>query len=107
MRERMNVGELKRYYEGRSPKRILFCTEDQVWDKVGNPLKASLAFTSMLMMCHPNVICLKNGENTICFERVKYVYVDTDRSHFGTVLDIVCGDKAGQENDIRYTLVAS
>lgn len=65
MRRVMNVGELKRYYEGRSLRRILFCTEDQAWDKVENPLKARLAFTSMMMACHPNVICLKNGDSVL------------------------------------------
>lgn len=29
MRRVMSVGELKRYYEGRSLNRILFCTENQ------------------------------------------------------------------------------
>lgn len=105
MKEKMNVGELRRYYEGRSPKRILYCTENQVWDKVENPLRANLAFTSILMMSHPNVICLRNGDSTICFERVKYVYVDAERSPLGTVLDIICGDKADAQNDRRYTVI--
>ena len=107
MRRMMSVGELKRYYEGRSPRRILFCTENQAWDKVENPMKASLAFTSMLMACNPNVICLKSGDSVLYFERVKCVHVDADRSPLGTVLDIVCGDSSGKENDIHYTLIAS
>lgn len=107
MRRVMNVGELKRYYEGRSLRRILFCTEDQAWDKVENPLKARLAFTSMLMVCHPNVICLKNGDSVLYFEKVKHILVDDERSVLGTVLDIVCGDSSSKENDIHYTLITS
>lgn len=107
MRRVMSVGELKRYYEGRSLRRILFCTENQAWDKVENPLKANLAFTSMLMACHPNVICLKNGDSALYFERVKRILVDDERSVLGTVLDIVCGDSASKENDIHYTLITS
>ena len=107
MRRIMRVGDLKRYYEGRSPRRILFCTENQAWGKVGNPLKASLAFSSMVVACNPNVICLKNGESTLWFERVKSVIVDAERSPLGTVLDIICSDSASKENDIHYTLIAS
>lgn len=107
MRRVMSVGELKRYYEGSSLRRILFCTENQAWDKVENPLKANLAFTSMLMACNPNVICLKNGESVLYFERVKRIHVDDEQSVLGTVLDIVCGDSANKENDIHYTLIAS
>ncbi len=107
MRMVMSVGELKRYYEGRSLRRILFCTENQVWDKVENPLKASLTFTSLLMACNPNVICLTNGESKLSIERVKRIYVDSDGSPLGTVLDIVCGDSTSKENDIHYTLITS
>lgn len=107
MRKVMNIGELKRYYEGRSFRRILFCTENQLWDKVENPLKANLSFTSMLMATNPNVICLKNGDSVLYFERVKHILVDDKRSVLGTVLDIVCGDNAGNENDRHYTLITS
>lgn len=107
MRRVMNIGELKRYYEGRSLRRILFCTENQAWVKVENPMKANLAFTSMLMACNPNVICLMNGESALYFERVKRIHVDDERSVLGTVLDIVCGDNASKENDIHYTLITS
>lgn len=72
MRRIMSVGDLKRYYGGRSPRRILFCTDNQAWSNVGNPLKASLVFTSMVMVCNPNVICLKNSESATWFERVKF-----------------------------------
>ena len=107
MRRVMSVGELKRYYEGRSVRQILFCTENQSWDNVANPMKVNMAFTSMLMACSPNVICLKSGENTLHFEKVKRIYLDTDRSPLGTVLDIVCGDSNTRGNDIKYTLITS
>lgn len=105
MRKIMSIGELKRYYENRRPGRILFCTANQTWNKVDDPMKAVLAFTSMAMACNPNVICLKNGDNTLWFERVKNIIVDPDRSPLGTVLDIVCGDSASKENDVHYTII--
>lgn len=107
MREIMSIGELKRYYEDRSLRRILFCTINQAWDKVDSPMKASLTFTSMAIACNPNVICLKSDENTLWFERVKSVVVDADRSPLGTVLDIICGDSSSKENDAHYIVIAS
>ena len=107
MRRVVSIGELKRYYENRSYGRILFCTDNQSWDSVDYPMKAEIVFTSMLMACNPNVICLKNGESTVRFEKVKCVYLDADRSPLGTVLDIVCGDSNTKENDIKYTIITS
>lgn len=107
MRRCMSVSELKRYYEGRSVRRILFCSENQSWCRVENPMKVNMTFTSMLMACNPNVICLKSGDSTLHFEKVKRIYLDADRSPLGTVLDIVCGDSNTRENDIKYTLITS
>lgn len=107
MRRRMTFGELKRYYEGRSLKRVLFCTEDQTWSRVNDPIKVSLAFTSMQMACNPNIICLKGGENMMYFERVKFANVDSERTPLGTVLDVVCGDRSGSMNDMHYLLIVS
>lgn len=107
MREIMSIGELKRYYERRGLRRIVFCTVNQAWNQVDDPMKVSLTFTSMVMACNPNVICLKNGENTVWFEKVKGVVVEQDRSPLGTVLDIVCGDSASKDNDVHYTVITS
>lgn len=107
MKRIMSVRDLKRYYSDQSLKQIIFCTTNQLWDKVENPMKANLLFTTMLVSCNPNVICLKNGESTLYFEKVKCVHVDADYSPLGTVFDIVCGDSTNKDNDIRYTLIAS
>lgn len=107
MRMIMSIGELKRYYECRSCKRIIFCSENQEWGKVENPMKVNMSFTSMLMACNPNVICLKSGDNTVHFEKVKCVYLDADMSPLGTIIDVVCGDNNTQENDIKYTLITT
>ena len=107
MRKIMSVLDLKRYYEGRSLRQILFSSDNQEWDKTENPMKINLSFSSMSMASNPNVICLKNGENTMHFEKVKYVYLDSDRSPLGIVLDIICGDKCTNDNDIKYTIITA
>ena len=105
MREIMSTGELKRYLAGKSPGRIVFNTGNQLWNKVEDPLKANLVYTSIVVMCHPNIICLKGSDGTMCFERVKTVTVDTEKSPLGTVLDIICGDRMGKDNDVHYILI--
>ena len=105
MKRVMNIRELKRYCEDRSLRRILFCSENQSWGSVDDPMKVNMVFTSMLMACNPNVICLKDGDNTLHFEKVKNVYLDQERSAIGTVLDIVCGDSNTKEKDIKYTII--
>ena len=106
MKRIIGIGELKKYFESCGLCRILFCTENQVWSKVEDPLKAGLVFTSMATARNPNAICLKNGESSLWFERVKSVIVDSDRSPLGTVIDIICGDSSDIEDDMRYTLIA-
>ena len=67
MRRVMSVGELKRYYEGRSVRRILFCTENQSWDNVENPMKVIESSSVMLIssvseglpMCALEALALK------------------------------------------------
>lgn len=107
MKEKMSVGELRRYFQDHCPNEVFYCTDNQIWDTIDNTVRARLSFTSIVMMCHPNVICLKNGNNTICFEQVKHIYVDTEKSMMGTVLDIVCGCKYAVDIERRYTVIVT
>lgn len=107
MKQTMNVAELRRYYEKHNLIQILFCSANQSWEKIDNPIKFNMSFESMFIACNPNVICLKNSESTLHFEKVKCAYIDVDSSPLGTVLDIVCGDINTRDNDVTYTLITS
>ena len=104
----MSVGELKRYYDGRSLRRILFCTENQAWDEVENPLKANLAFTSMLMACK---WCIANRVNGACdgmlhIENVGLSKVRTQMvanpTQLQMYLDVICEPESEQTTDNIY-----
>lgn len=93
MKKVMNLSEFRRYCEGRSISRIEFCTENQPSDFFGNPIRMYMSFSSLMVSCNPNTICLKEGENSVCLVRVKSVLVDTERPVAGTVATVLCGSK--------------
>lgn len=107
MKKRVSVKELKEYYELHKPQQISFYTENQSWYRVSDPCKIRMSFPIMLIRENPNLICLKSGENMICFDRVRFVEINTELTALGTVLTVCCGDIGGAEPEITYTLLAA
>ena len=60
----------------------------------------------MLIYENPNLICLKSGANTLCFDRVRCVEIDTEMTVIGTVFTVFCGGRNDKEQEITYTLLA-
>lgn len=88
MKKKLSVRELKRYCEEHKPHCIYFKTENQAWYRTSDPCKLDMAFSIMLICENPNLICLKSSGNTLSFDRVKSIEVDTDASILGTVITI-------------------
>lgn len=107
MKKKVTVKQLKEYCSVHKPTTVLFSTENQPWYKVSDPCKVNMSFSIMLIYENPNLICLKSGTNTICFDRIKSVEIDTDFTVLGTVFTIFCGDFGSEENDITYRLIAA
>ena len=61
----------------------------------------------MLIFENPNLICLKSGQNTVMFNRVKFAEIDTDATVLGTLITVFCGDFNSDGYDISYTLIAA
>ena len=80
MKKKLSVRELKRYCEEHKPHCIYFKTENQAWYRTSDPCKLDMAFSIMLICENPNLICLKSSGNTLSFDRVKSIEVDTDAS---------------------------
>lgn len=89
--KKLSVRELKRYCEEHKPHCIYFKTENQAWYRTSDPCKLDMAFSIMLICENPNLICLKSSGNTLSFDRVKSIEVDTDASILGTVITIFVG----------------
>lgn len=92
MRKRVTVRELKDYYSKNKPNEVSFLTENQPWYRVSDPCKAKLTFPVMMICENPNLVCLKSGSNTLCFDRVKFAEMDTDTTVLGTIIRLFCED---------------
>lgn len=102
MKKTVTVGELKSYCSQNKPKEISFLSENQPWYRVSDPCKVRCTFPIMLIYENPNLVCLKSGRNTICFDRVKFAELDTDSTVLGTTINLHCGNA---ETDVSYILI--
>lgn len=107
MKKKVSVGELKKYCEQHKPQRIQFMTENQDWYRTADPCKMEISFPIMLIYENPNLICLKDSRNTLSFDRIKSVEIDTDSSLLGVILTIFCGDFNSDGYDVAYKLVVA
>ena len=99
MKKIVSVKELKEYCENHKPQQISFYTENQSWYCVSDPCKFKLSFPVMLICENPNMICLKSGANTLCFDRVRCVEIDTEMTVIGTVFTVFCGGRNDKEQN--------
>lgn len=106
MKKRITVGELKAYCAANKPSNVRFSTENQSWYRISDPCKVNMSFSIMLIYENPNLICLKSGTNTMCFDRVKYAEIDTETTVLGTLITLFCGDFASSDHEITYCLIA-
>lgn len=104
MRKRCTVGELKRYCSQNEPHRVSFVTENQPDYTVSDPCKVQYTFPTMLVYENPSIVCLKSGDNTVCFDRVKFAEVDTESSVLGTIIQLFCGSQTVERS---YILVVA
>lgn len=108
MKKKVTVRELMDYYSRNKPNEISFSSENQPWYRVSDPCKVQCTFQVMVIYENPNLVCLKSGNNTICFDRIKFAEVDTEASILGTVLRLFCESPVGAaEADKSYILVVA
>ena len=97
----MTVREFKEYIESKAHiSKAVFWTENQEGYSVANPCKIRMAFHDISVCENSNVVCLHDRSNTITFDRVNEVYLDSKSSALGDIVTVVCGD-----GEYRYTLV--
>lgn len=106
-KSKMTIGDFKRYCDTNAPQHIVFCSDNQIWNRVECPVKFSLAFSQIYTELAPNAIYLKDGDNCLWLNKVKYFLVWQEPSPLGMVVDVVCGDRKSNEQDTRYTLIIS
>lgn len=107
MKKKVTVRELKEYCDKNKPHCVQFFTDNQLWYRASDPCKIRMTFPIMLIFENPNLICLKSGANTISFDRVKFIEIDTDITMLGTVFTVFCGEFGKEGYDTTYTLIAA
>ena len=107
MKKTVSVKELQEYVACHKISYVLFYTENQRWYRASDPCKVRMAFPIMLIRENPNLICLKSGTSTICFDRVCSVEIDTETTVLGTILTVYCGCSGAEEPEITYKLIAA
>lgn len=106
MRKQVSVKELREYCERNKPHQITYYSENQTWYRVSDPCKLRMHFPIMLICENPNLICLKSGTSTVCFDRVKFAEIDTGATVLGTVVTLFCGGSGVADPEMTYTLIA-
>lgn len=107
MKKIISVKEFKDYCDKNKPRSIIYQTENQKWYQVSDPCKAKMSFPIMLICENPNLICLKSEANTLSFDRVKCIEVDTESTVLGTLITVFCGEFETNDHDITYTLIVA
>ncbi len=105
MKKNMTFGELKEYFRKNPPRKITYYTENQDWYRVEDPCKIQMTFPSLLVSENPNLICLKSGNGTLLFDRVKTAEVDTTATVLGTVVTLYCSDSDTGQRGISFKLI--
>ena len=107
MKKVISVHEFKEYCKTNRPNSIIYLTENQAWYRVADPCKIDMSFPIMLIYENPNIIFLKSGNNTILFDMIKYIEIDTESTVLGTIITVYCGEFGTDGYDITYTLIAA
>lgn len=104
MRRQVSVKELKKYCEKNTPRQVTYYSENQDWHQISDPCRLRMHFQDILVYENPNLVCLKSGTNTLCFNKVRFVEIDTEASILGTILTLYCGDSPVKKT---YKIVAA
>jgi len=107
MKKVISVRELQEYLKCHKVNSVVFYTENQRWYCASDPCKIRMSFPIMLINENPNLICLKSGVQSILFDRVKAIEIDTDSTVLGTIFTVFCGDFNTEGYDTTYTLIVA
>lgn len=105
MKKRVSVRELKAYCERNSPNQVTYYSENQTDCKNTGLCKLRLHFQVVLISENPNLVCLKSGASSICFNEVRFAEIDTESTVLGTVLTLYCGNSKASKPREAHTLV--
>ena len=105
--KKLSLSEFRDYCGALSYGKIIFSTDNnQSWNSVDSTISTELEFNNMLITFNPNVIYLKDRNNSMRFKKVKAIKLHEEDCILGKVFTVVCGDLHTKSNDKEYTLIA-
>lgn len=108
MKKQVSVRELKDFCERNPPNQVTYYTENQTYYNASNDLcKLRLHFQVVLIYENPNLVCLKSGASSVCFNGVRFAEIDTESTVLGTILTLYCGNSKASKGAETYTLILS
>lgn len=107
MKKRVSVRELKAYCERNSLNQVTYYSENQNSSKNACLCKLRLHFQVVLISENPNLVCLKSGASSICFNEVRFAEIDTESTVLGAVLTLYCGNSSASKPSETHTLIIS
>lgn len=108
MKKQVSVRDLRDYCERNTPNQITYYTENQTCRNADKALcKLRLHFQVVLIYENPNLVCLKSGASSICFNGVRFAEIDTESTVLGTILTLYCGNSKASKDAEAYTLILS
>lgn len=106
MKKRVSLGEFREYCDHHRFRNVAFWSEDQPQFCAGDTQKIQAVFPLMYVCEHPNLVCLRSGENSMLFSKVKYVDISTDAHIPGSIFTLFCGENAKKNTESTYVLFA-
>lgn len=86
---------------------FLFSQDNQAWETIENTMRLELCFDQVVTIMNPNMILFKNKFDSVRFDRVKYVIINSVEEMGDFVINIVCGGNIKNPGNRCYTMVAS
>jgi len=106
MGEKLSIRAFKEYCACHKFDEIFFSTENQDWYRASDPCKIQMSFKIMLISENPSLVFLKSDAGTLCFDRVRYVEINSTKTVLGTTIHVYCGGVGNASPEISYILVA-
>lgn len=104
--QKLSLSEFRDYCGTHQFDRIIYSSSNQTQRNIDDITSLNFVFNRMIMTFNPNIIYLKNGENSLRLNKVKAIRLSEEESLLGKVFTVICGDSFSENDDKEYTLIA-
>lgn len=103
MKSLCSVRELREYCDVHNFTKAVFFSSNQPWFRTSEPCSVQATFQNIIVLENPALVCLKSGENTIVFDRVKAAEIED--TVLGTLITLLCGQTGQRRVHKKYRII--